>query len=74
MPTWVYSAIVYGAVVVFWMIIFFIAVAMTRRALHGVGEPLAAEQDDIQAGSANGHIQGAETASTGPAKSGGARG
>lgn len=74
MPGWVYSSIVYGSVVLFWIIIFFVAVTLARRALHGVGEPLAVEKEDIQADSVNGHIPDAETASTGTAKSGGARG
>lgn len=65
---------IYFLVIGFWAIVFVVAVVMTRRALHGVGEPLAAEKEDVQTSSANGHIQDTETASTGTAKSGGVRG
>ena len=35
----VYLAFVIG----FWVILFFVAIFLTRRALHGVGEPLPEE-------------------------------
>lgn len=33
-------------VVAFWLTIFVIAVALTRRFLHGVGEPLAEDEEE----------------------------
>jgi hypothetical protein len=64
---------IYFAVVLFWAIIFVIAVMMTRGALRGVGEPLATETEETQPASANGHIERAQP-TTSSTSTGGARG
>lgn len=66
--------IFYFGVVLFWSIIFVIAVTMTRRSLHGVGEPMASEAEDTGSASSNGHSQGTPAQSSGSAKTSGARG
>ena len=65
---------IYFVVVLFWAIIFTIAVVMTRRALRGVGEPLAGEADETQPASANGHIESAQPTASGTTTTGGAHG
>lgn len=72
MPSWVTAAIIYGAIVLFWAIIFAVAVTLTRRSLRGVGEPLAEEAEQSPSASANGRVQGAQTTSAGSATTGGA--
>lgn len=65
---------IYFLVVLFWAIIFFIAVTLTRRALRGVGEPLATEAEDTQPASANGHVESAQPTTSGTPTTGGSRG
>lgn len=65
---------IYFVVVLFWAIIFFVAVALTRRALRGVGEPLANETEETQPASANGHIESVQPTTTGTTPASGARG
>ena len=72
MPSWVTTAIIYGCVVLFWAIIFTIAIIMTRRSLRGVGEPLAEDTEQSPSASANGRVQGAQTQGAGSATTGGA--
>ncbi|HEY7782856.1 MAG TPA: hypothetical protein VIC85_21865 [Ktedonobacterales bacterium] len=57
-------------VVIFWMIIFVIAVSLTRRFLHGVGEPVADDEEGPLpngAGPANGSHAATSGTMTAPA-------
>jgi hypothetical protein len=60
-----WSSLIYlAAIVIFWAIVFFVALFMTRRALHGVGELPVDDAVAHTPVSANGHIPAADQAST----------
>lgn len=54
--------IILGAIVGFWLIVFFVAVFMTRNALRGVGELPVDDAAAHEAPSPNGHIPAANQA------------
>jgi hypothetical protein len=45
-----------GGVIVFWFIMFLLAIFMTRRALRGVGDPVPEDSGSYDLASANGNI------------------
>jgi hypothetical protein len=60
MPAWIWQAVFYGSIVIFWAIVFFVAVFLTRRSLRGVGELSAEETGGHADVSANGHVAPAQ--------------
>lgn len=61
-----------GGIVLFWVIMFFVALYMSRGALQGVGEPLAEERAPVDLASANGNSPSTKTAAARPKAKGGA--